>query len=73
MEYIKTKISSNKLKPQKEKVYRVSMIALRQLEKLEHDLLKLMLKQQNILKFSILNLFEEGMESAKLHSTLSTL
>lgn len=73
MEYIKTKISSNKLKPQKEKVYRVSMIALRQLEKLEHDLLKLMLKQQNILKFSILNLFEEGMEGAKLHSTLSTL
>ena len=73
MEYIKTKISSNKLKPQKEKVYRVSMIALRQLEKLEHDLLKLMLKQQNILKFNILNLFEEGMEGAKLHSTLSTL
>lgn len=73
MEYIKAKISSNKLKPQKEKVYRVSLTALRQLEKLEHDLLKLILKQQNILKFSILNVFEEGMVGAKLHPTLSTL
>ena len=73
MEYIKAKISSNKLKPQKEKVYRVSLTALRQLEKLEHDLLKLLLKQQNILKFSILNVFEEGMVGAKLHPTLSTL
>lgn len=73
MEYIKAKISSNKLKPQKKKVYRVSLTALRQLEKLEHDLLKLILKQQNILKFSILNVFEEGMVGAKLHPTLSTL
>ena len=46
------------------------MISLRQQEKLKHNMLKLILKQQNIFKFSVLNLVEWGMESAKLHSKL---